>query len=134
MPNLWCVQTYPWASYGAKEDSMALPLIPWFKWMFKVPTLFKLMRWHQSNKSQDGYVRHAIDSKAWAQIDSLWPQFTTNTHNLKVGCALDGVNPFGNQSTTWSTWPILILNYNLPPWLTTKKFFLMIALLIPGKE
>ncbi len=47
---------------------------------------------------------------------------------------LDGVNPFGNQSTTWSTWLILILNYNLPPWMTTKKFFLMLALLIPEKK
>jgi hypothetical protein len=27
-----------------------------------------------------------------------------------------------------------LLNYNLPPWLTTKKFFILLALLIPGKE
>jgi hypothetical protein len=79
------------------------PLISWFKQMFKAPTLSQLMRWHQGNKSQDVYVKHAIDSKAWAQIDSLWPQFATNARNLRKGHGLDAVNPFGNQSTTWST-------------------------------
>jgi len=44
------------------------------------------------------------------------------------------VNPFSNQSTTWSTWPVIILNYNLTPWLTTKKFFLVLVLLIPRKK
>jgi hypothetical protein len=29
---------------------------------------------------------------------------------------------------------MIILNYILPPWLTTKKIFLMLALLIPGKN
>jgi hypothetical protein len=31
-------------------------------------------------------------------------------------------------------WPVLLLNYNLPPWLCTKKFFIMLALLILGKQ
>jgi hypothetical protein len=26
------------------------------------------------------------------------------------------------------------MNYNLPPWLSTKKFFMILALLIPGKQ
>jgi hypothetical protein len=29
---------------------------------------------------------------------------------------------------------VMLLNYNLPPWLSTKKFFLMLCLLIPGKQ
>jgi hypothetical protein len=28
----------------------------------------------------------------------------------------------------------MLLNYNIPPWLSTKKFFIMLALLIPGKQ
>jgi hypothetical protein len=48
--------------------------------------------------------------------------------------AADGVNPFKQTRSTWSTWPVTLLNYNLPPWLYTKKFFLLLALLIPGKE
>jgi hypothetical protein len=53
---------------------------------------------------------------------------------LRLGLALDGVNQFGNQSSKWSMWLILILNYNLPPWLTTNNYFLMLALLIPRKK
>ena len=30
--------------------------------------------------------------------------------------------------------PVVMLNYNLPPWLVTKNFFMMLALIIPGKE
>jgi hypothetical protein len=33
-----------------------------------------------------------------------------------------------------STWPIVLLNYNLPPWLTTKKHFVMLSLLIPSDK
>jgi hypothetical protein len=29
---------------------------------------------------------------------------------------------------------MVLLNYNLPPWLVTKKCFLMLALIILGKE
>jgi hypothetical protein len=28
----------------------------------------------------------------------------------------------------------MLLNYNIPPWLTTKKFFVILALLIPRKK
>jgi hypothetical protein len=64
----------------------------------------------------------------------MWLEFATDPHNLRLGLILDGVNPFGNQSTTWSTWPIMILNYNLLPWLTTKKFFVMLAIVDPQKK
>jgi len=102
--------------------------------MFRTPNLSKLMKWHHDNISMDGYVKHVVDSKAWAHINSTWLEFAKELDNLRPGLALNGVNQFGNQSSTWSTWPIFILNYNLPPWVTTKKFFLMLALLIPGKK
>ena len=38
------------------------------------------------------------------------------------------------QRSMWSTWPVTVQNYNLPPWLYTKKFFILLALLIPGKQ
>jgi len=79
------------------------------------------MRWHQDNKSRDGLIQHVIDSKAWAHIDTMWLELEADPHNLRLGLALDAINPFGNQSTTWSTWPIMILNYNVLPWLTTKN-------------
>ena len=52
---------------------------------------------------------------------------------MRLGLATDGVNLFGVQSTSWSTWPVIIVNYNIPPWLTIKKGHLILALIVPGK-
>jgi hypothetical protein len=38
------------------------------------------------------------------------------------------------KSSSWSTWPILLFNYNLPRWLVTKFFIMMLALIIFGNE
>jgi hypothetical protein len=91
------------------------------------------MKWHHDNLKKDGYVKHVADSKTWVHINSTWPAFAQEPCNLKLRIALDGVNLFGNQLSTWSMWPVFILNYNFPPWLTTSKFFFMLALLILGK-
>ena len=75
------------------------------------------------------------DSKAWKHIDFVNPGFALEERNTQLGLALEGVNLFSNQSLSHSSWPVvLVLNYNLPPWLVTKRVFLMLALLIPGKE
>jgi hypothetical protein len=74
------------------------------------------------------------DSKAWAHIDAMWLDFAENPYNVRLNLAIDGVNPFGEKSSNWSTWPILLFNYNFSPWLVTKKLFVMLALIIPSKE
>ncbi len=93
-----------------------------------------MMTWHARNKSIDGKVRHVPDSKAWQHIDNTWPDFATEPRNVRLGLATDGVNPFGDKNIAWSTWPVLLLIYNLPPWLVTKKFFMLLSIIIPGPE
>ena len=51
-----------------------------------------------------------------------------------LALALDGVNPFKLSNTNWSTWPVLILIYNLEPWFVTKKFLISLSILISGKR
>jgi hypothetical protein len=82
----------------------------------------------------DGKVRHVLDSRAWEHIDATFPDFTNEPRNVRLGLATDGMNPFGEKSNTWSTWHVLVLNCNLPPWLVTKKFFLLLSLIIPGPD
>lgn len=53
-------------------------------------------------------------------------------HNIKLVITLDGVNPYADLSTNHSTWLILLINYNLLPWFSTKHFFVMLTLLILG--
>jgi hypothetical protein len=47
---------------------------------------------------------------------------------------VDLVNPYKLNHLTWSTWHVTLLNYNILPWLTTNIFFVMLTLLISGKE
>jgi hypothetical protein len=72
-----------------------------------------------------------LDNKAWAHIDRTWPESRGEPRNVKLGLATNGVNPFGENSNARSTSPMLFLNYNLPPWLVTKKFFLLLSMIIP---
>ena len=36
------------------------------------------------------------------------------------------------MSTTHSTWPVMLVPYNLPPWLCMKRSSLILSLVIPG--
>ena len=62
------------------------------------------------------------------------PSFALEPRNLRLGLSLDGVNPFPHSNTIHSTWPVLLLIYNLPPYLVTKKFFIQLSILISGKD
>jgi hypothetical protein len=83
-----------------------------------------MMTWHARNRSIDGKVCHVSNSKTWQHIDNTWPDFATKPRNVTLGLAIDGVNPFGEKNNAWSTWLVLLLIYNLSPWLVTKKFML----------
>jgi hypothetical protein len=77
-------------------------------------------------------VRHPYDSKAWQHVhDNVDPTFGKDARNVHKGLVAYGVNPFKLHRSTWSTWPVMLFNYNIPPWLTTKIFFVMLVLLIP---
>jgi hypothetical protein len=102
--------------------------------MYRALTIAELMTWHNKNRSTNGKVSHAPGSKACAHINATWPDFATDPMHIQLGLAIDGFNPFGDKSSSWLTWPVMFLNYNLPPWLVTKRFFMIISLIIPSPE
>ncbi|MCO5578738.1 hypothetical protein L7F22_032583 [Adiantum nelumboides] len=110
------------------------PLIPRIKHMFRCKEIAGLMSWHVNNKSIDGMMRVPADSPAWKHIEIKWPWFEREPRHFRLGLGTDGVNPFGLRSTKWSTWPVVLVNYNIPPWLSIKKGHLILSLLIPGKR
>jgi hypothetical protein len=115
------------------------PIIPRLQRMVRNPSIAKLMLWHSENSSSgassDNLMRHPCDSKAWHHFHrNVDPTFSADPRNAHFALAADGVNPFKQTRSTWSTWHVILLNYNLPPWLSTKKFFMLLALLIPRKE
>ncbi|XP_068329751.1 uncharacterized protein [Pyrus communis] len=92
------------------------------------------MCWHGLSRPEDGFLRHPADSFAWKQLDLKFPTFGDEMRNVRLGLASDGFNPFGKCSSDYSIWPVLLTVYNLPPWLCMKAPFILMALLIPGKE
>ncbi|KAD2805775.1 hypothetical protein E3N88_39152 [Mikania micrantha] len=94
----------------------------------------KDMIWHNIGRSTDGMMRHPVDGKAWQEFDNRYPNFSKEPRNIRLGLAVDGFNPFGNMSQTYSMWPMVLTTYNTPPWLCMKESSFMLTLLIPGPK
>ena len=103
------------------------PLIPRLKYLFMNKTNAKLMRWHKERK-QDNMLRHPADGSQWRKVDRTFPTFANDARNIRFGLSTDGMNPFGEQSSGHSTWPVTLCIYNLPPWLCMKRKFIMMIL------
>ncbi|KAK3228711.1 hypothetical protein Dsin_000592 [Dipteronia sinensis] len=58
------------------------PIMRRFRRMFRSPKLAENLRWHFSNKSEDGHMRHPVDSLAWDYINDKWPDFASDPRNL----------------------------------------------------
>jgi ssDNA-binding Zn-finger/Zn-ribbon topoisomerase 1 len=111
-----------------------LPIIPRFKRLFSEEKTAKLLRWHAEGRKKDGLMRHPADSPQWRNIDRKYKVFREEVRNLRLGLCTDGMNPFGTLSTQYSTWPVLLTIYNLPPWLCMKRRYIMLSLLISGPK
>jgi hypothetical protein len=90
------------------------------------------MRWYIDKRVDDGISRHPADSEEWKEFDVKHPRFALEPRNVRLGLATDGFNPFGNMNNSYSMWPVILIPYNLPPWLVMKEPFFMLSLLIPG--
>lgn len=102
--------------------------------MFRCPELAKHLKWHSRNKSNDGKMRSVVDGELWRFIQEHYPDFSREARNLRMGLALDGVNPYSLQSSKHSVWPVMMVFYNLPPYLATKRFFISLTMIIPGPK
>ncbi|XP_048613511.1 uncharacterized protein LOC106393753 [Brassica napus] len=92
------------------------------------------LRWHSTNQSSDEKLRHPVDSVTWKQMNEKYPTFAAEERNIRLGLSTDRFNPFNMQSSKYSCWPVLLVNYNLPPNLCMKKENIMLTLLIPGPQ
>nr|GEW99020.1 hypothetical protein [Tanacetum cinerariifolium] len=66
--------------------------------------------------------------------DTKYLDFEKEPRNVRLGLAVDGFNPFGNLSQSYSMWPVILTRYNLPSWLCMKKSSFMLTLLIHGPK
>ncbi|CAM8975732.1 unnamed protein product [Rhodiola kirilowii] len=110
------------------------PLTPRLQRLYMSAHIAKEMRWHKERKVKNGLIRHPADSEAWKEFDQKYPDFAQDSRNVRLGLATDGFNPFGAASLSHSTWPIVVMPYNLPPSMCMKKEFNILAILISGPK
>ncbi|XP_073120575.1 uncharacterized protein [Henckelia pumila] len=108
--------------------------IPRFQRLFRNKDLSKELTWHADKRICDGYLRHPADSPAWKVVDHKWPDFASESRNLRLAISADGINPHSLMSSAYSCWPVVMITYNLPPWLCMKRKFMMLTLLISGPK
>lgn len=84
-----------------------------------------------TTRKKDDIIHHPADSPAWSAIDDRFPEIANDPRNLRSGISADGVDV--NRGTKhYSVWLVLIVIYNLLPWLCMKRKFIMLSLLISG--
>ncbi|KAL8133946.1 hypothetical protein AgCh_009131 [Apium graveolens] len=108
------------------------PLIPRLQRLYMFKDFAKKMVWHAVERKKDGKLRHPADGEAWKTMDPKYPEFSSEPRNVILGIVTDGFNPFRKMSATYSTWPIVVVNYNLPPWMNMKPENLILSTIIPS--
>ncbi|KAK1692050.1 hypothetical protein QYE76_008747 [Lolium multiflorum] len=117
------------------------PLAPRLQRFYADRKEAKLMRWHAERKEavlndeeriEHPVLTHPSDASQWKALDNEFGSFGADPRNIRLGASTDGFNPFGNQSSTHSTWPVFVWIYNLPPWLCMKRKYIQMSMLIQG--
>ena len=98
-----------------------LPIIPRLKCFFANPRDAELTCWNEDKRKKDRMLRHPTDAMQWRKIDTIYPTFGGDPRNLRFGLSTDGMNPFGERSSTHSTWLVILTIYNLPPGFATNE-------------
>ncbi|KAL0553710.1 hypothetical protein IC582_007613 [Cucumis melo] len=111
------------------------PLIPRLKRLFLSKHIGFEMRWHKYKRVDiEDVLRHPADAAGWKHFDREFPHFASEPRNVRLGLTSDGFNPFGNMSTTYSMWPVVLIPYNLPPWKCMKESNFFMSFLVPGPK
>ena len=86
-----------------------------FKHIFRSAGHAKSLMWHSDGKISDNMLWHLADSLKRQMVDSKYPIFGDDARNLLLGLSPNGMNPYGNTSSTQSTWLVVLIIYNLSP-------------------
>ncbi|XP_021866163.2 uncharacterized protein [Spinacia oleracea] len=108
------------------------PLIPRLKRLYMSSKTTEDMRWHFDRKDEK-IISHPADSEAWKKFDQRYEEFAKDPRSVRLGLESDGFNPYRLMNTSYSTWAVILIPYNLPPWLCMKSTSFILSLIIPGK-
>ena len=67
------------------------------------------MQWHaeweklEDDPEKGKILTHPSDASQWNALDIKFEEFGGDARNIRLGISTDGINPFGNRSSTHST-------------------------------
>ncbi|XP_074324286.1 uncharacterized protein LOC141661201 [Apium graveolens] len=108
------------------------PIIPRLMRLYASPEDSKHLTWHHNGRIKDGMLRHPADSPQWKTFDDVHRDFGKEPRNLRLALSTDGMNPHRLQSSSHSTWPVILIVYNLVSSLCMKRKYMMMSTLIYG--
>ena len=79
-----------------------------------------------------GVMRHCSDSPAWKHFDHIYPSFAAESRNVRLGLCTEGFQSFGQTGQQYSSWPVIVTPYNLPPWMCIKDEYMFLSIIVPG--
>ena len=80
----------------------------------------------------EGEMRHCSDSITWKHFHTIHPDFAVESRNVRLWLCTDGFQPFGQSGQQYLSWPMILMVYNLPPWLCMKETSMFLTMLVPG--
>ena len=80
-------------------------------------------------------IVNPTDSIEMKHIENTCPnKFKDEVCNLWLSISIDGVNPYSQPNNTYTIWNVVVINNNIPPWLSMKNENLMLALIVPSRR
>ncbi|XP_043815326.1 uncharacterized protein LOC122724434 [Manihot esculenta] len=108
------------------------PLTPRLQRLYASDATAPHMRWHAEHEYEEGVMHHPSDSPAWKHFNACYPLFGLEIRNVMLGLSTDGFQPFGQSGQQYSSWPIILTPYNLPPWLCMKSEYMFLTVIVSG--
>ncbi|XP_050238000.1 uncharacterized protein LOC126687481 [Mercurialis annua] len=108
------------------------PITPRLQRLYASKATAGHMTWHAEHEMEDGKMCHPSDSPAWKRFSELHTDFADEPRNVRLGLCTDGFQPFGSFGSPYSSWPVIVTPYNLPPGMCMKDEFMFLTILVPG--
>ncbi|XP_073049018.1 uncharacterized protein [Primulina eburnea] len=108
------------------------PITPRLQRLYASKATASHMRWHNDHHFDGDTMTHPSDCAAWRHFDALHPSFSAEIRNVRLGLSTDGFQPFGQSGQQYSSWPIIVTPYNLPPWMCMKDEYMFLTVIAPG--
>ncbi|XP_047266604.1 uncharacterized protein LOC124897622 [Capsicum annuum] len=108
------------------------PLTPRLQRLYASHAIAANMRWHHEHKKKDGVMLHPSDSKAWKHFNESHLFFAAELRNVRLGLCTDSFQSFSQSRRKYSSWPVIVTPYNLPPGMCIKEAYMFLTIIVPG--